>query len=126
VPTLDEIREQIREARRVRSERYTSALERIPHLRAEERTVDLEGAEGSPQVQRPAPRPLHPEAAQRLIDWLGTEEGMRVAAEERALVTRDDIEGTIDFEPNFIDYDAAWAAEHNDRLIEEWIERFGA
>ena len=68
----------------------------------------------------------NPEAAQRLIDWLGTEEGMRVAAEERALVTRPGIEGTIDFEPNFIDYDAFWAAEHNDRLIEAWIERFGA
>jgi iron(III) transport system substrate-binding protein len=68
----------------------------------------------------------NPEAAQRLIDWLGTEEGMRIAAEERALVTRPGIEGTIDFEPNFIDYDAFWAAEHNDRLIEAWIERFGA
>jgi iron(III) transport system substrate-binding protein len=66
------------------------------------------------------------EAAQRLIDWLGTTEGMEVAASERALVTRDDIEGTIDFEPNFIDYDALQAAEDNDRLIEEWIERFGS
>ncbi|MFP4636676.1 MAG: ABC transporter substrate-binding protein, partial [Nitriliruptoraceae bacterium] len=43
----------------------------------------------------------NPEAAQRLIDWLGTEEGMETAATERALVTRQDIEGTIDFEPNF-------------------------
>ena len=65
------------------------------------------------------------EDAQRLIDWLGTEEGMEVAATERALVTRDDIEGTIDFDPNFIDYDALQAAEDNDRVIEEWIERFG-
>ncbi len=67
----------------------------------------------------------NPEGAQELIDWLGTEEGMEVAATERALVTREDIEGTIDFEPNFIDYDALQAAEDNDRIIEEWIERFG-
>lgn len=67
----------------------------------------------------------NPEGAQRLLDWLGTEEGMEVAATERALVTREGIEGTIDFEPNFIDYDALAAAENNDRVIEEWTERFG-
>lgn len=65
------------------------------------------------------------EAAERLMDWLGTTEGMEVAAAERGLVTREGIEGTIDFEPNLIDYDALAAAENNDRVIEEWIERFG-
>lgn len=62
--------------------------------------------------------------AEALIDWLGTVEGQEAALEERDLVTREEL-SDVEFEPNFIDYDAGWAAEHEDEILDEWTERFG-
>ena len=63
--------------------------------------------------------------AEALIDWLGTVEGQEAALEERDLVTREELVD-VEFEPNFIDYDAAWAADHEDEILDEWTERFGS
>ncbi|WP_240473321.1 ABC transporter substrate-binding protein [Salsuginibacillus kocurii] len=64
------------------------------------------------------------EAAEEVIDFIGTDEGMELAAEYRSMVTKPDVEGTIDFEPNLIDYDAVWAAENRERIMNEWQEKF--
>lgn len=64
------------------------------------------------------------ENVQKIVDFIGSEKGMEVAAQFRSKVTKPGIEGTIDFEPNLIDYDAQWAAENRDRIQEEWEKRF--
>lgn len=63
------------------------------------------------------------ETAQEVIDWIGSEEGMKVAHEHRDMVTREEVMD-VEFEPNFIDYDAAWAADNRDRIMDEWRETF--
>ena len=62
------------------------------------------------------------EGAQKVIDYVGSERGMKAVAEHRSMVTRPGIAGAIDFEPNFIDYDAVWAADNRDRIMEMWRE----
>lgn len=64
------------------------------------------------------------EGAKKIIDYVGSERGMQTVAKHRSLVTRPGVAGAIDFEPNFIEYDAVWAAENRDRIMEEWRERF--
>ncbi|GAK13663.1 ABC transporter substrate-binding protein [Geomicrobium sp. JCM 19039] len=63
------------------------------------------------------------EAAEKIIDFIGSDEGMEVAAEHRSMVTKPGI-GEDDQEFDFIDYDAVWAAENRDRIMEEWQERY--
>lgn len=65
----------------------------------------------------------NPETAEMVIDWIGSQRGMEVAHEHRDFVTREEVM-EIDFEANFIDYDAEWAAENRDRIMEEWRETF--
>ncbi len=64
------------------------------------------------------------EAAKRIVDYVGSERGMKTVAQHRSMVTRPGIAGAIDFEPNFIEYDAVWAAENKDRIMEQWREKF--
>ncbi|GEL08274.1 extracellular solute-binding protein [Salisediminibacterium halotolerans] len=64
------------------------------------------------------------EAAETVIDYIGSDAGMELAAEHRSMVTKPDVDGTIDFEPNLIDYDAVWASENRERIMDEWQERF--
>ena len=64
------------------------------------------------------------EGAKKIVDYVGSERGMKTVAEHRSMVTRPGIAGAIDFEPNFIDYDAVWAAENQERIMEQWRERF--
>ncbi len=60
-----------------------------------------------------------------IIDYIGSEEGMKVSAEQRSMVTKPGIEGTVDnIEEHLIDYDAVWAAENRDRIMEEWRNKF--
>lgn len=61
---------------------------------------------------------------QQIVDFIGSEKGMEVAAEYRSMVTKPGIEGSADFTPNLIDYDAVWSAENRDRIQEEWEKRF--
>jgi iron(III) transport system substrate-binding protein len=63
-------------------------------------------------------------AAEALIDWLGTVEGQEVALQERDLVTREELVD-VEFDPNFIEYDAAEAAEMEEAVLDEWTSRFG-
>ncbi len=63
------------------------------------------------------------ETAKEVIDWIGSEEGMKVAHEHRDMVTREEVMD-VEFEANFIDYDAAWAADNRDRIMEEWRQTF--
>lgn len=65
------------------------------------------------------------EDVQKIIDYVGSEEGMKVSGEYRSMVTKPGVEGTAgDSEPNLIDYDALWAAENRDAIQEEWDKRF--
>jgi len=63
------------------------------------------------------------ETAKAVIDWIGSEEGMIAAHEHRDMVTREEVMD-VEFEANFIDYDAVWAAENRDRIMEEWRDMF--
>lgn len=64
------------------------------------------------------------EQAKKVIDYIGSEKGMQAAGEHRSMVTKPGVEGAIDFEPNLIDYDAVWAAENRDRIMDKWSETF--
>lgn len=65
------------------------------------------------------------EAVEEVIDYIGSEEGMKSSAEHRSMVTKSNIEGTNDeVEDYLIDYDAVWAEENQDRIMEEWRNRF--
>ncbi len=64
------------------------------------------------------------EGAKKIVDYVGSERGMKTVAKHRSMVTRPGIAGAIDFEPNFIDYDAVWAADNQERIMEQWREKF--
>lgn len=65
------------------------------------------------------------EAVEEVIDYIGSEKGMESSAEHRSMVTKSNIEGTDDeVEDYLIDYDAVWAEENQDRIMEEWRDRF--
>ncbi|HLR01749.1 MAG TPA: ABC transporter substrate-binding protein [Virgibacillus sp.] len=65
------------------------------------------------------------EAVEEVIDYIGSKKGMESSAEHRSMVTKSNIEGTDDeVEDYLIDYDAVWAEENQDRIMEEWRDRF--
>ncbi|TFJ92013.1 ABC transporter substrate-binding protein [Lentibacillus salicampi] len=65
------------------------------------------------------------ETVEEVIDYIGSEKGMESSAKHRSMVTKPGIEGTVDgVEEHLIDYDAEWAEENRDRIMEEWRERF--
>lgn len=69
------------------------------------------------------------EAVEKLIDYIGSEEGMKSAAKVRSMVTRPGIEGdnaADDLESHLIDYDAVWAEEHQDEIMKRWRDTFGS
>lgn len=63
------------------------------------------------------------ETAKEVIDWIGSEQGMKAFLEHRGLVTREEVMD-VEFEANFMDYDAVWAADNRERLMEEWRDTF--
>lgn len=63
------------------------------------------------------------EAAKAVIDWIGSEAGMQAFHEYRGMVTRAEVMDS-EFVANFIDYDADWAAENRDRIMERWRDEF--
>lgn len=64
------------------------------------------------------------EQAKKVIDFIGSEKGMQAAATQRSMVTKPGVAGTIDFEPNLIEYDAIWAAENRTRIMDKWNATF--
>ena len=63
------------------------------------------------------------DTAKEVIDWIGSEAGMKAALDYRGMVTRAEVMDGA-FEANFIDYDAVWAAENRDRIMERWRDEF--
>lgn len=65
------------------------------------------------------------ELVEEAIDYIGSEQGMKKSAEFRSMVTKPGIEGTAEeIEEYLIDYDAVWAEENRDRIMERWREDF--
>ncbi len=64
------------------------------------------------------------EGAQKLIDWLGSKEGMTFIGKFRSKVTRPGILGRVQLDPGLIKYDALWAGENQKRIMSEWKSRF--
>ncbi|MFB4167320.1 extracellular solute-binding protein [Virgibacillus sp. JSM 102003] len=65
------------------------------------------------------------EKVKKIIDYIGTTDAMKIAAEHRSMVTNPDIEaGVKNIEKHLIDYDAVWAAENRDRIMQQWKENF--
>jgi iron(III) transport system substrate-binding protein len=64
------------------------------------------------------------EGAKKLIDWLGSKEGMTLIGKFRSKVTRPGIPGRVSLQPNLIKNDAVWSAENKKRIMSEWKKRF--
>ena len=62
--------------------------------------------------------------AKKLIDWLGSEEGMTLVGKSRSKVTRPGIPGTVNFAPNLMKYNAVWAGENKKRIMNQWKEKY--
>jgi iron(III) transport system substrate-binding protein len=60
------------------------------------------------------------EGAQKLIDWLGSQEGQTFIGKFRSKVTRPGIPSRVKVDPNLIKFDAIWAAENQKRIMSEW------
>lgn len=68
------------------------------------------------------------EGMEQLIDYIGSEEGMQNSANQRSMVTDPDVEGLSqvdDIEDYLLDYDAQWAAENQEEIMEQWRTTFG-
>ncbi|SFB08722.1 iron(III) transport system substrate-binding protein [Lentibacillus halodurans] len=65
-----------------------------------------------------------PEKAEKVMDYLGSKEFMEKTAEYRSMVTKPDITENEELEKHFIDYDAKWASENRERVMEKWREDF--
>lgn len=69
------------------------------------------------------------EAVEKVIDYIGSDEGMTSAANVRSMVTKPGFEGKTDIEnldDHFIDYDAVWADENQDDIMKKWRDMFGS
>lgn len=68
-------------------------------------------------------------AVEKLIDYIGSDEGMKSAANVRALVTKPGFEGNTEItnlEDYLIDYDAVWADQNQDDIMKRWRDTFGS
>lgn len=63
------------------------------------------------------------ELAEEVIDYIGSEEGMEKSAEHRSMVTKPGV-GSEEIEDYLIDYDAEWAEENQDSIMEKWRDKF--
>ena len=63
-------------------------------------------------------------AAKALIDWLGTEEAMKLVGKTRSKVTRPGIPGKVTFMPKLIKYNSIWAGENKNRIMSTWKTKF--
>lgn len=71
----------------------------------------------------------HRKKAEKLIDFIGSKHGMEAAAKVRSMVTNPDVKGSApvkNLEDHLIDYDAEWAAKHQDAIMKKWRHTFGS
>lgn len=70
------------------------------------------------------------EQAEELIDYIGSDEGMKSAVSQRSMVTAPGVTGSapVDDVEKYLmdDYDAKWAAEHQDAIMKRWRQSFGS
>ncbi len=69
------------------------------------------------------------EAVEKLIDYIGSDEGMESAAKVRSLVTKPGFEGNTEvenLEDYLIEYDAVWADQNQDEIMKRWRDTFGS
>lgn len=64
------------------------------------------------------------EAAKKLMDWIGTEEAMKLFGQSRSKVTRPGVTAKVQLSPKLIKYNAVWAGENKNRIMSTWKERF--
>ena len=64
------------------------------------------------------------EAAQKLIDWLGTKKAMELVGQTRSKVTRPGVSGQVKIMPKLIKYNAVWAGENKKRIMSTWKSKF--
>ena len=65
---------------------------------------------------------------EKIIDFIGSDEGMESAAQVRSLVTKPGFEGNTEvenLEDHLIDYDAVWADQNQDEIMKRWRDTFG-
>lgn len=68
-----------------------------------------------------------PKKAKKVMDYLGTEKFMSKMAEFRSVVTKPGItegKSAKKLQKHFANYDAKWAAEHRDHIMNKWRETF--
>ena len=65
------------------------------------------------------------EAAKKVVDFVGSERGMRAAAKLRSKVTRPGIPGLVTIEPKLMSYDFDWAGTNQERIMKAWKDKFG-
>jgi len=65
------------------------------------------------------------EAAKKVVDFVGSERGMRAAAKLRSKVTRPGIPGLGTIEPKLMNYDFDWAGANQERIMKAWKDKFG-
>jgi len=65
------------------------------------------------------------EAAKKVVDFVGSERGMRAAAKLRSKVTRPGIPGLVTIEPKLMNYDFDWAGTNQERIMKAWKDKFG-
>jgi iron(III) transport system substrate-binding protein len=64
------------------------------------------------------------EAAKKLMDWIGTEEAMKLFGQSRSKVTRPGVTAKVQLSPKLIKYNAVWAGENKNRIMSTWKEKF--
>ncbi len=67
----------------------------------------------------------HLKEAKKLINFMGTEKFQRFFAQYGYLAARPGMKSSLyPSQPNFIEYDAAWAADNRDRILKIWKGKF--
>jgi len=64
------------------------------------------------------------EAAKKLIDWIASEEAMKLVGQTRSKVTRPGVTGQVKIMPKLIKYNAVWAGENKKRIMSTWKKKF--
>ena len=64
------------------------------------------------------------DAAKKLIDWIASEEAMKLVGQTRSKVTRPGVAGQVKIMPKLIKYNAVWAGENKKRIMSTWKKKF--
>jgi iron(III) transport system substrate-binding protein len=63
-------------------------------------------------------------AAKKLMDWIGTKEAMELFGQSRSKVTRPGVTAKVQLSPKLIKYNAVWAGENKNRIMNTWKDKF--